>query len=198
MYTDAGYRKKNGPGLSMTAIFDAIEFAARAHRGHCRKGTEIPYIVHPLAVAKILIDAGCPEDVVVAGILHDTVEDTPVSLDEIRHRFGGAVARIVEGASEPDKSKPWEERKAHTVEFLMTAPEEVLLVSCADKIENLEAIREDSEQIGEEVWGRFRRGREQQAWYYRSVLAVLARRLTIAPGLPLVHRLEKGVAEVFG
>jgi (p)ppGpp synthase/HD superfamily hydrolase len=182
----------------MIAIFDAIEFAARAHRGHCRKGTGIPYIVHPLNVSRILIDAGCPEDVVVAGILHDTVEDTPVSLDEIRHRFGGAVARIVAGASEPDKSKPWEERKAHTIESLMTVPEEVLLVSCADKIENLEAIREDRERVGEEVWGRFRRGRDQQAWYYRSVLAVLAKRLTVAPGLPLVHRLKKGVAEVFG
>jgi len=183
---------------TMSAIFDAIEFAARAHRGHFRKGTEIPYIVHPLAVAKILIDAGCPEDVVVAGILHDTVEDTPVSLDEIRHGFGDAVARIVEGASEPDKSKPWEERKAHTIESLKTAPEGVLLVSCADKIENLDAIREDREQLGEAIWGRFKRGRDHQAWYYRSVLAVLAERLTGAPGLPLVHRLGKAVEEVFG
>jgi hypothetical protein len=111
-------------------------------------------------VAKILIDAGCPEDGVVAGILHDTVEDTPVSLDEIRHTFGETVARIVEGASEPDKSKPWEERKAHTIEFLKTASEAALLVSCADKIENLEAIREDRERVGEKVWARFRRGRD--------------------------------------
>jgi (p)ppGpp synthase/HD superfamily hydrolase len=185
-------------GLSMTAIFDAIEVAARAHRGQCRKGTKIPYIVHPLAVAKILIDAGCPEDVVVAGILHDTVEDTPLSLDEIRHTFGEAVARIVEGATEPDKSKPWEERKAHTIEFLKTTPEAVLLVSCADKIENLEAIREDRERVGEEVWARFRRGRDQQAWYYRSVLVVMAERLTAAPGHSLLLHLKKAVAEVFG
>ena len=182
----------------MTAIFDAIEIAARAHRGQCRKGTKIPYIVHPLNVAKILIDARCPEDVVVAGILHDTVEDTPVSLDEIRRGFGTAVARIVEGASEPDKSKPWEERKAHTVESLKTAPEGVLLVSCADKIENLEAIREDRERVGEEVWNRFRRGREQQEWYYRSVFAVLEERLTAGPGLSLVSHLKKALEEVFG
>jgi (p)ppGpp synthase/HD superfamily hydrolase len=182
----------------MTAIFDAIEFAARAHRGHCRKGTEIPYIVHPLAVAKILIAARCPDDVVVAGILHDTVEDTPVSLEDIRREFGEAVARIVEGASEPDKSKSWEARKAHTIESLKTEPEGVLLVSCADKIENLEAIREDRERVGEEVWTRFRRGRDQQAWYYRCVLAVLAERLTAEPGHSLVLRLEKAVAEVFG
>ncbi len=182
----------------MTAIFDAIELAARAHRGQCRKGTTIPYIVHPLNVAKILIDAGCAEDVVVAGILHDTVEDTPVSLDEIRHGFGTAVARIVEGASEPDKSKPWEERKEHTIESLKTAPEGVLLVSCADKIENLTAIREDRETGRGGSLDRFRRGREQQAWYYRSVLAVLAGRLTTEPGRSLVQRLRKAVEEVFG
>jgi (p)ppGpp synthase/HD superfamily hydrolase len=187
-----------GRGLSMIAIFDAIEVAARAHRGHSRKGTQIPYIVHPLAVAKILIEACCAEDVVVAGILHDTVEDTPLSLDEIRHIFGDPVARIVEGSSEPDKSRPWEERKTHTIEFLKTASEAVLLVSCADKIENLEAIREDRERVGEEVWARFRRGREQQEWYYRSVLAVLEERLTAAPGHSLLLHLKKAVAEVFG
>ncbi len=74
----------------------------------------------------------------------------------------------------------------------------MLLVSCADKIENLRAIREDRERVGEEVWTRFRRGRDQQAWYYRSVLAVLEERLTAAPGLSLVQHLKKAVAEVFG
>jgi (p)ppGpp synthase/HD superfamily hydrolase len=182
----------------MTAIFDAIGFAAEAHRGHFRKGTKIPYIVHPLNVAKILIDACCPDDVVVAGILHDTVEDTPVSLDEIRRRFGEAVARIVEGASEPEKSKSWEQRKTRTIRFLETAPEDVLFASCADKIDNLEAIREDEGRVGEEVWARFRRGRDQQEWYYRSVLATLEERLIAEPRLSLVSRLEKAVAEVFG
>jgi hypothetical protein len=74
----------------------------------------------------------------------------------------------------------------------------VLLVSCADKIENLEAIREDRERVGEEVWARFRRGRDQQAWYYRSVLSVMAERLTAAPGHSLLLHLKKAVAEVFG
>jgi (p)ppGpp synthase/HD superfamily hydrolase len=182
----------------MTAIFDAIEFAADSHRGHYRKGTKIPYIIHPLNVAKILIDARCAEAVAVAGILHDTVEDTPASLDDIRRRFGEAVARIVEGASEPDKSKSWEQRKTHTIRFLKTAPEEVLLVSCADKIENLEAIRRDRERVGEEVWARFKRGRDQQEWYYRSVLAALEERLTAEPGLSLVSQLKEAVADVFG
>ncbi len=182
----------------MTAVFEAILFAAQAHYGHCRKGTRVPYIVHPLNAAKLLIEAGCPEDTVVAAILHDTVEDTPVSLEDIRRRFGVAVARIVEGASEPDKSLPWEQRKEHTIEFLQSAPEEVLLVSCADKIENLETIRRDLEQAGEDLWKRFRRGREKQAWYYRSVLAVLQRRLVSGSGLALVSRLGRAVAAVFG
>jgi (p)ppGpp synthase/HD superfamily hydrolase len=182
----------------MTAIFDAIEFAAGAHRGHFRKGTRIPYIVHPLAVAKILIEACCAEEVIVAGILHDTVEDTSVSLGEIHLKFGEAVARIVEGATEPDKSRPWEERKTHIIESLKSATEGVLLVTCADKIENLEAIRGDWGRVGEGVWDRFKRGRDKQEWYYRSVLVVLEERLTDGSGLALVSQLKKAVAEVFG
>lgn len=182
----------------MTAVFEAILLAAQAHYGHCRKGTNVPYLVHPLNAAKILIEAGCPEDVVVAAVLHDTVEDTPLRPADIRRRFGEAVVRIVEGASEPDKSLSWEQRKEHTIEFLRSAPEDVLLVSCADKIENLETIRKDLEQAGEDLWKRFRRGREKQAWYYRSVLAVLQERLASGPGLALVSRLEKAVAAVFG
>ncbi len=182
----------------MTAVFEAILFAAQAHYGQCRKGTKIPYIVHPLNTAKILIETGCPEDVVAAAVLHDTVEDTPASLEDIRRRFGETVARIVEGASEPDKEKPWEQRKEHTIEFLRSAPEAVLLVSCADKIENLEAIREDLGRVGEELWSRFRRGRDKQAWYYRTVLAVLEDRLTGEPGRSLVRRLGSTVAQVFG
>src|SRR5512143_781452 len=93
----------------------------------------------------------------------------------------GMPLPVVEGASEPDKSKPREARKAHTIESLKTAPEGVFLVSCADKIENLNAIREDRERVGEVVWERFRRGRDHQARYYHSVLAVLAESLTAAP-----------------
>ena len=147
---------------------------------------------------KSSLDAHCAEEVAVAGILHDTVEDTPASIDDIRRGFGEIVAGIVEGASEPDKSKSWEQRKTHTIRFLKTAPEEVLLVSCADKIENLEAIRKDGARVGEEVWARFKRGRDQQEWYYRSVLAALEERLTAEPGLSLVSQLKKAVAEVFG
>ncbi len=89
----------------------AVEVAVKAHQKQSRKGTDTPYITHPLAVGIILAKAGCSDDVIIAGILHDTVEDTPITLDYIGDTFGNKVAGIVKGASEPDKSLPWEERK---------------------------------------------------------------------------------------
>ena len=151
----------------------AIEVAEEAHRGQFRKGGGIPYISHPRAVARILSDAGCSEELVVAGILHDTVEDTSLTLDCIREQFGERVARIVQGCSEPDKSLPWEQRKQHTVEFLKTAPLEVRTVTCADKLHNLLTIIADYEVLGDDVWDRFSRGKSSQEWYYRELAASL-------------------------
>ena len=140
----------------------AIEVAEEAHRGQFRKGSGIPYISHPRAVARILSDAGCSEELVAAGILHDTVEDTSLTLDFIREKFGERVAKIVQGCSEPDKSLPWEQRKLHTVEFLKTAPLEVRTVTCADKLHNLLTIIADYEVMGDDVWDRFSRGRTRR------------------------------------
>ena len=151
-------------------LYDAIELAARAHHGQVRKGTEIPYIVHPLAVAGILIRADCPEHLVIAGILHDTLEDTPLTLEEIRLPFGREVADLVVALSEPDKKAPWEERKAHTIDYLeQMATPDVLLVSVADKLDNMRAIREGLESAGEAFWLRFNRPRENQKWYYQRL-----------------------------
>ncbi len=151
----------------------AIDVAEEAHHGQFRKGSGIPYISHPRAVARILSDAGCSEELVVAGILHDTVEDTPLTLEYIREKFGETVAKIVQGCSEPDKSLPWEQRKQYTVEFLKTAPLEVRTVTCADKLHNLMTIIADYEVMGDDVWDRFSRGRGAQEWYYRELAASL-------------------------
>ena len=83
----------------MNKVFQAIEMAARAHRGQLRKGSGVPYLIHPLNVAKLLIEEGCEEELVVAGILHDTVEDTDVELVDIAVVFGSRVSRLVAGAS---------------------------------------------------------------------------------------------------
>jgi (p)ppGpp synthase/HD superfamily hydrolase len=154
----------------MNPIDFAIEVAAKAHRNQLRKGTDIPYISHPYAVGLLLLQAGCSEEVIVAGILHDTVEDTPITLEYIREHFGDKVASIVGGCSEPDKSLPWEERKRHTIEFLRTAPPEIRMVTCADKLHNIRTILAEYERLGDEVWKRFKRGREAQEWYFRGLV----------------------------
>ena len=153
-------------------IFEAIEFAAKAHHGQYRKATRIPYITHPLNVGNILLEYGYSEELAVAGVLHDTVEDTPVTLAEIRRVFGKRVARLVEGASEPDKSASWDKRKQHTIDRLKTAPVDVVVVACADKLDNVRSLRQDYPKLGEALWARFNRPKEKQRWYYQSLTQV--------------------------
>ncbi|MGG3564348.1 HD domain-containing protein [Neobacillus rhizosphaerae] len=154
----------------MDVIEKALKTAAKSHEKQYRKGTDIPYITHPVAVGMILMTAGYSEELVAAGILHDTVMDTDLSLQDIEQLFGRNIAQIVEGCSEPDKSLSWEDRKKHTIEYLKTAPEEIRVVACADKLHNIRSIARDIEQFGEQVWGKFKRGREQQKWYYTNVI----------------------------
>lgn len=179
-------------------LFRAIEFATRAHAGQYRKGTRLPYIVHPLAVATILIELDLSEPLVVAGLLHDTVEDTPVTLDEIRQQFGDEVARLVEAASEPDKKAAWELRKRHTVGYLKTAPMDVLLLTCADKLDNVRSIRHDIALHGAAIWSRFSRPVASQHWYYASLAAVFTSRITDERSRTLVGQFAREVDAVFG
>lgn len=149
-------------------IEHALEIAAKAHQGQYRKGTDTPYISHPYAVGLLLTAAGCREAVIIAGILHDTVEDTPLTLDFIRAEFGEEIAHIVDGCSE-NKRLRWRARKTECIEALKTASMEVCLVTCADKLHNLRTIISEYEQIGDAVWERFHGDIEAQRWYYRSV-----------------------------
>jgi len=179
-------------------IFKAIKFAARAHRGQYRKGTKIPYIVHPLGVAKILIEYGCPEHAVIAGILHDTVEDTPVTLDEIKRTFGWDIADLVEAASEPGKTDTWENRKNHTIGMLKTLSGEAAILVLADKLDNIRAIREDYERHGESLWRRFNRPRDQQKWYYENLAGAFSDSLTDERSHNILDIFKTEVARVFG
>lgn len=153
----------------LSLVDEAIGFAARAHAGQTRKRSAMPYIAHPVGVAFILLEMGCPSPVVIAGLLHDTVEDTAVSLAEIRRRFGEPVADIVGACSEP-QGEPWETRKLAVLNQIGAAPIEVKLVVAADKYHNLYHVRLNQQALGDTVWERFSRGAAQQAWYYRSVV----------------------------
>lgn len=178
-------------------IFEAIEFAARAHSGQYRKGTRMPYLIHPLRVCQSLIEAGCVESIAVAGVLHDVVEDTPATLEQIRLQFGDRVAELVRGASEPDKKDTWENRKQHTINSLEFADQDLLCLSIADKLDNLRSFREDVLREGESAWLRFKRGREQQLWYYESVGRVFERRIQSPEGLWLLKPFQYEFRSLF-
>ncbi|GIO13582.1 phosphohydrolase [Cohnella xylanilytica] len=178
----------------MTIVDQAIEFAAYAHRNQKRKGTDIPYVSHPYAVGMILRQAGCPDEVVAAGLLHDTLEDTETTAEQLRDLFGPAVLEIVVGCSEPDKGASWEERKRHTLEELRSASLAIRQVACADKLHNIRSIRRDLAVHGEKAWDRFKRGRDSQQWYYTGLVESLGHESRFA----LLDELEAEVKAVFG
>lgn len=182
----------------MNRLDRAIQFATLAHAGQNRKGTEIPYITHPFGVAMLLGRAGCEEDVIIAGLLHDTVEDCGVTLEQLAGEFGHRVAGIVQGCSEPDRSQPWEQRKEHTIDYLRQAPPEVKLVSCADKLHNLRAMAADRRELGEALWQRFNRGPEQQAWYYRGLASAFAAEVAAGHCPDLFAAFAREVEALFG
>ncbi|RHW38127.1 bifunctional (p)ppGpp synthetase/guanosine-3',5'-bis(diphosphate) 3'-pyrophosphohydrolase [Neobacillus notoginsengisoli] len=178
----------------MDLIEKALRIAGEAHDGQFRKLTKMPYITHPAAVGMILQKYGYGEELIAAGILHDTVEDTNLSLNDIEREFGPMIAKIVAGCSEPDKSLSWEERKAHTIEFLKDAPIEIRAVACADKLHNIRSIRYDVEQSGEEVWKRFKRGRKEQEWYYRRLVQSLGHESSFE----MLEEFGREVVKLFG
>lgn len=179
-------------------VFEAIEFAARAHAGQVRKGTRLPYIIHPLAVARILIEHGRPDPIVVAGLLHDTIEDTPVTRAGVEARFGVEVADLVMAVSEPDKSLPWEERKRSTLETIRSGPEGAVWVELADKLDNARSMAADHARLGDGIWERFRRPREDQRWYYLALKEALLDRMRTEPGDRLARLFGQEVDKVFG
>lgn len=147
---------------------EAICFATEQHAGQTRKGTNLPYILHPLEVLQILYSMRADVELLIAGVLHDTIEDTDTTLEEIRERFGRDVAELVASNSE-DKSKTWDERKQHTLEMLPSADHRVKQLILADKLSNLRSIAYDYRMIGDKLWERFNAPASKQAWYYGGI-----------------------------
>lgn len=180
-----------------TLLDDALAYAVEQHAGQTRKGKPVPYVVHPIAVGRILHDHGLRNEVIAAGFLHDVEEDTDATLADVEQRFGPEVARLVDGASEHDKDASWEERKDHTLDYLEEAPLDECYVKAADKIDNVRSMRIEYEDVGEELWDKFNRPYEDQAWYHRAVLDVLDDRFDDEPGRSLYTELEAEVDAVF-
>jgi len=158
----------------------AFQFAAQKHAGQARKASTIPYIAHLMGVTSLVLEAGGDEDLAIAALLHDVVEDcggAPM-LKEVRRRFGKRVAHIVEGCtdSDTDPKPPWQERKEKYLRHLKTADADTRLVSAADKLNNVRSILTDYREIGESVWARFNGGRDGTLWYYRALRDEFLRR----------------------
>lgn len=178
-------------------LFDAITFAARAHSGQYRKASPLPYILHPLNVARILIECDAGDEIVIAAVLHDVVEDTPVTLEQVRAEFGNEVARMVQGMSEPNRKDTWENRKRDMLASMQYAPHDVLLIELADKLDNLREIELDLARHGEMIWQRFNRGRAQQKWLYEQFADLFLQRIETECGIALAREFAGRVRAVF-
>jgi GTP pyrophosphokinase len=151
----------------------AFVFAAEKHKGQTRKASSIPYIAHLMGVASLVLEAGGDEDLAIAALLHDVVEDcggVPM-LKEVRRRFGARVAKVVDGCTDAytDPKPPWRERKEKYIARLRNEDQETRLVSAADKLNNVRSILSDYRAVGESIWSRFNGGREGTLWYYRTL-----------------------------
>jgi (p)ppGpp synthase/HD superfamily hydrolase len=160
----------------MKMINEAMHFAILAHQKQERKGTTIPYVFHPLEVGYILAQSKADEEVICAGILHDTIEDSGVALNTIEKMFSKRTADLVKAQSE-DKSKSWEERKKHTLHYFKEEckSKDEALVCCADKLSNIRSVQRDLRTEPDNFWSRFNQGREMQKWYYEGLVESLQR-----------------------
>ncbi|GAC1334316.1 MAG: HD domain-containing protein [Chloroflexota bacterium] len=149
-----------------------LDFAARKHRGHLRKGSTIPYIAHLLQVAGIVLEYGGDEDQAIAALLHDAIEDGKATTDEVRDAFGDAVTRIVLGCSDTvkaDKEEWWSRKRAY-IERIRHEDDEIRLVSAADKLHNARSILRDYRVLGDGIFERFKGKKAGTLWYYRALI----------------------------
>lgn len=168
----------------------------RKHAGQLRKGTGVPYISHLLSVAGLVLEAGGDEDLAIAALLHDVVEDcggAPM-LKQVHRRFGKHVAHVVEGCTDAFTipKPPWRQRKEQYLKNLCHADADVRLVSAADKLHNVRTLLADYREHGESIWERFQGKRDGSLWYYRALVAEFRR----TRANRLVRELERVVAEL--
>jgi len=185
-------------------IEKAIKVATYAHRNQTRKGSSVHYISHLFSVMVILSEYTDNEDVIIAGLLHDLLEDTDTNeygAVDIENDFGKKVLTIVQDVSEKknkyldinDEKDTWKNRKVAYLKHLSETSEDSLLVSSADKLHSLLVTIEDIKVGGEEAWDIFNSSKEDQLWFYKEFVSILNTRL---PNHPLVKRVMDAVSEL--
>ena len=159
-----------------TSLLDrAIVFAVEAHAGTERRGKGFPYIVHPLEAMEIVATITPDQELLAAAVLHDTVEDTDVTLEMIREEFGDRVAGLVDAESsiieeETNEEESWHARKRQTLDRLACATLEEKIVALGDKLSNMRAISRDYAEKGDDLWNLFHsKDPRDHEWYYRGL-----------------------------
>ena len=164
----------------MSRFEDALRFAVEVHSGMTRRTEGIPYVLHPMEVATIAASMTSNDDVLCAALLHDVVEDTPTTMDEVRERFGERVAQLV--ASETEDKRPelpavhtWQVRKEESLDALRASDDhDVHVLWLSDKLANMRSFARLHERLGDAMWANFnQKDPRKQAWYYRSIAQAL-------------------------
>ena len=178
----------------------AMVFAAQAHDGQKRKGKNRAYVLHLMEAAVTVSMMTDDEDVIIAVLQDDTLDDTDTNAGQILEQFGERVAALV-GAESEDKrderprSETWRIRKEEALQTLKTAPRDAKMVALGDKLSNVREMARDYERIGEALWVQFnQKDKAQHEWYYRSMLAILAEEF---PDTPAVQELESLIHQMF-
>jgi (p)ppGpp synthase/HD superfamily hydrolase len=177
-------------------FMDALGYAGRLHARQIRKRTGRPYIGHLLGVTSIVIEYGGDEEMAIAALLHDAVEDQGglPRLREIRRKFGARVARIVDGCTDSytEPKPPWHARKLAYIQRVAAEPADVRLVSAADKLSNARETLHELRVHGDSVLEKFEGKKEGTLWYYRALVEVFRK----AGASPLIDELDRVVTEL--
>lgn len=174
-------------------LYNAIHTAILAHENQKRKLDQDIYAAHPIEVGMILAKHGMSDEVICAGILHDTVEDTDITLESIEQDFGKRVRTYVEYCSELNKALDWKSRKLSYLTQIESAPLDVLFIVCVDKLSNIASIYRNLDEMGDSLWDSFNAGYADQKWYYSQVLE----RLHAISYHPLYQQLNHYISLVF-
>ena len=162
--------------MSENLLDDAVIFATNVHSGMLRKGTKLPYIVHPLETLAVVSNMTDDVEILAAAVLHDVLEDTPATKEQLREQFGDRVTALVCAESEEkENDKPradtWKQRKQETLDSLKNEKDiAVKMIVLGDKLSNLRSMNSDYEKIGDELWARFnQKDKKEHAWYYGGI-----------------------------
>lgn len=158
--------------MSSALVERAMSLALRAHEGQYRKDAPTPYITHPVRVALILARQGFDDELLAAALVHDVVEDTNITIEELRHELGEEVAALVEPLTH-NAALPWKEKKEEYIRSVRFSNDRVKAIVTADKIANAESLLDALARDGNSAWDRFSVSREQKLWFEDAVLSML-------------------------